>query len=493
MSTFDPRSAYLIVGMLYLFMPLAAWIVLDGQRSRAVLLWIGSCALGGVCTLLFGYRGIAPDWVSMTLASSLLIVACLMAIQALRIELGKPLALPQLLIVVSVFLLGFEFARLGLESPLLRVLFASATQAALILYLVWLAVQLARTEGIRSPYWIGGAYLLLVLSFAYRIVAVSGGWGTINLVETAAGGATLDAVLIPLAAVLTAVISQVAYVGIILERSVRDRLAAVAAHARLEENRRTSDRIAHLDRQRSLGELAASLGRELKQPLGHIRLEAGRAIESGKFFKADSVDASRKDKLLGTLDGIIRQIKRASEIIEKIRGYIRPSVFTPVPVDLNKVLQDLMGLVGSEAEAQQVRIMFHLPPGDCWVRGDALLLSQALFHVCRNAIAAVRKERRRELRIHALRSNGQITVSICDTGHGMSEEMQARIDMPFVTTKLENFGGLGLGLSITHSIVALHDGTLNFSPALGGGLCVDISLPALPEAAAGETEAGLAA
>ena len=240
------------------------------------------------------------------------------------------------------------------------------------------------------------------------------------------------------------------------------------------EARRLTSQIAQMDRQRSLGEMSASLSHELNQPLTAILTNAQvgqRGLKAGRF---------ETERIGEFFDKIIFNARRAGEIIDRIRSFIRPAEIEQIPVDLQRLAGDILDLVGPEATEHKVDIIFSPYTSPMWVKGDATQLSQVLMNIYRNAIEAMRESELREIHVQLMPFGDRLNLSICDTGPGLAPEMLQKAGTPFLTTKA---GGLGLGLSIARSIIAQHRGTLSVGRAGGGGACVDIDLPLLPASA----------
>jgi C4-dicarboxylate-specific signal transduction histidine kinase len=240
--------------------------------------------------------------------------------------------------------------------------------------------------------------------------------------------------------------------------------------AHLETNLRLRNKIAQLDRQRSLGSLSASLGHELNQPLAAILTNAQVAR---KGLQEGRVDAAQ---VVNFLDKIVRNIQRASAIVERIQQYIRPSTPLLEPVDLHQVALEMMDLVGDEA--RRCGASFVSPPHQevVQVLGDAIQLSQIILNVFCNALEALEHAPKREIRVALGRTGSRTILQIRDTGPGLSPEALAQAGAPHFTTKQT---GLGLGLSISRSIAEQFNGTLSIVNAPDGGAVVELNLPAL--------------
>jgi len=225
-----------------------------------------------------------------------------------------------------------------------------------------------------------------------------------------------------------------------------------------------------------LGELAASLGHELNQPLTAILTNAQvakRGLQSGRFDTGQHTEF---------LDKIVHNTQRASQIIERIRSFIRPSASRSEPVDLNLIVREVAGLVADEARSTKVRFVFSNNTEQMLVTGDSIQLSQIVLNAFRNAIEALKHTTQREIRVSCRYSNARVILRIRDTGPGLTPEALEQAGTPFFTTKTT---GLGMGISISRSIAMQHGGTLILSNAdtqSGGGAIVELNLPALSEA-----------
>lgn len=467
MLDFDVRTALLITGLLYLLMPIIAWIVLARQRSPAVALWCVGGLLIGVTAILVALQGTVPDWVTFSISAMTFHGANLLRIQSLRLDLGIPWRPLWMVLGLGVIVLIFNGIHYWLGDAVLRGQFASLVGAALIFQLSSLAWRIGREEQSPSAKWIAWIYVVAGLALLFRAVTLVGFTGTVGLPTEGLASRVLAVVML-----LAAVIGHFGYVGMHLDRSIRRELEAVAEVARDEENRHLSEQIAQLDRQRSLGEMSASLGHELNQPLTAILTNAQvarRGLRGGRF---------QTEQLIEFLDKIIHNTQRASQIIERIRGFIRPATSRNEPVDLHLMVCEVAELVAAEARSHKVKLVFSEQSLPLWVAGDPIQISQIVLNVLRNAIEALKQVAQREIQIECLRADGRAILRIRDSGPGLTPELLAQVGKPFFTTKPT---GLGMGISISRSIAAQHGGTLSIANAETGGTLVELILPALPQ------------
>lgn len=463
---FSLPTAYLIVGLMYLVVPTVAWTVLSGLRARAAWLWCAGSGLFGVGVVLLGLRSKIPEWAGYPLANALMLVANLVRAQALQHELRRtPLSQHAVMWLGLGFVFGYEYLRLGLDQATFRFVWSSSALTASFLYISYLSWQLGRQEDSRSAYWVAGAYLAVGSMLVVRILAVVGGLSEPNALL---GG--WDSVLSVGSALISSIVGSMGFIGIFLERARLNDLAAAAERAKQEENDRLGAQIAQLDRQRCLGEMAASLGHELNQPLTAILLDA----QMGQHGLAQNrLNSTQLQELLHDIE---RNTQHASNIIERIRSFIRPMPEQHQPVELGQLAQDVAQLVVCKARRCEVAFVFELPPAPVWVLGDGIQLSQIVLNVYRNAIQAMTDQAGpRQLHIAILTEPREVLLRICDTGPGFSPEALIQAGQPFFTTKPD---GLGLGLSISLAIALRHGGRLEIANQPQGGALVELRLPA---------------
>ncbi len=238
----------------------------------------------------------------------------------------------------------------------------------------------------------------------------------------------------------------------------------------LQEKARQSQFIAHLDRQRSLGAMAASLGHELNQPLTAIMTNAQVAIRG--LAKGDVSPVL----LGGLLEKIIFNTRRTNLIIEKIRSFIEPSQLERFAIDVVALVKETLGFLTQDLMVAQIKVHFFINDEKLFVLGDALQLSQVLLNIYRNAIEVLQHSDTRDIFITISHLDDWVVLTITDSGLGFTKEALTKVFTPFYTTKSS---GLGLGLSISKDIIEQHHGQLLISNAEQGGACFEIRLPIL--------------
>ena len=203
-----------------------------------------------------------------------------------------------------------------------------------------------------------------------------------------------------------------------------------------------------------MGELAASIAHELNQPLGSIVMSADACLH---WLEAKPPGL---DEVLHAVESIIRDGTRASSVLVRIRSLLRRGERLRERLDINHVIREVIALLGAELHRNGVSLRTEMPGNVPPVVGDRVLLQQVILNLIMNAVEAMRTVRD-QARLLCIRTegppSGNIVVLVQDSGVGVGPEHSARIFEPFYTTKAE---GIGMGLTITRSIIEAHGGRL---------------------------------
>jgi signal transduction histidine kinase len=224
----------------------------------------------------------------------------------------------------------------------------------------------------------------------------------------------------------------------------------------------------------ALGEFASAIAHELSQPLAAIATYSNtsiRLLDSGRSDPPALRDAMEKCRV---------QAKRAGDIIQRLREFLRHQGPALATLDLNDVARAAANMAGPELREAGVSLSLDLAPALPAVRADRILIEQVVLNLVRNAIEALQASAatgadRRITIASGADDGGGAALRVCDSGPGVPAEERDRLFEAFVTTKP---GGLGLGLSICRSIVAAHGGAIRHQPNGGRGSIFAFSLPA---------------
>ncbi len=456
-------TAILLAGLLYMLMPSAVWLVMNKQRTPTVVYWCVGGFLFGAGAILIGMRQQVPPWMTFALANVLLVAGNVLQAQALRIELSKPFTLSQMVGLIAGHAFVYEFLRLAVEHSTWRFVWGAGVLTVSMAYIAYLAWRMEQRLDSQSARWMIGIHILGSAVMLFRLVRVAFGF-----TDPDAATVAVDTFLAAIALLLASVVGSFSFIGIFFERSVKRDILLAQEQVRQVENARLNAQIAHLDRQRSLGAMSASLSHELNQPLTAILLDTNM-VQRG--LQADNLSRA---ELLENIQAIEHNTQRASQIIERIRNFIRPEKSIRQRIDMNVLTREVHGLMAAEFRSRHVHFSFAHDAQSVWVMGDPIQLSQVLLNVYRNALQAMAQVQARKIVVRTTVQNNRVEVVVQDTGHGFNTDVMAHVGEAFFTTKAE---GLGVGLNISRTIAQQHGGQLLFANAPEGGAQVTLVLP----------------
>jgi PAS domain S-box-containing protein len=251
----------------------------------------------------------------------------------------------------------------------------------------------------------------------------------------------------------------------------------VTERKRIEaEARQHQEELSHLVRLSTMGEMAASLAHELNQPLAAITNYAkgcARRIATG---------VGKPAEILPALDKIAAQAMRAGDIIRRLRSLLRKGGVRPELVDVNELVREVARFLDAEARERAVRLQLDLAPEVPQVYVDAIQVEQVLVNLVRNGLEAVSgvEGEARALLLQTAGTDDTLEVAVSDNGQGLSAEIAEKMFDPLFSTKS---GSLGMGLSVSRSIVESHGGRLWATANPGGGTTFRFTLPLHRDAA----------
>lgn len=258
-----------------------------------------------------------------------------------------------------------------------------------------------------------------------------------------------------------------------LRRSNEALLADMAERRRAEESlRKAQAELAHVSRATTLGELTASLAHEINQPLAAIVANGNASL---RWLAADPPNLQ---EVREATERVIRDGNRASEIIARVRGLLKKEEGRREPVDVREVVAEVVAFAEPELARHEVSVRTETEGSPARALADRVQIQQVLLNLIVNGIEAMSSvaQGSRELTIGSKIQEGEIVlITVKDCGVGLTEEDERRVFDAFYTTKP---GGLGMGLSVSRSIVEAHGGRLWVTPNPEGGATFQFTLPA---------------
>ena len=240
-----------------------------------------------------------------------------------------------------------------------------------------------------------------------------------------------------------------------------------------EELRRAQAELMQDSRLSAMGTMAATLAHELAQPMLAVRtyVETGRKLLRG----VGDPQAREAYRALGLA---VTAADRASELLKRLRAFVSRGKVEAETTDLQAIIAEAGVLMLPQAQRAGVEILFRLDRRAQWVKADSIQIQQVLVNLIRNAIEALDGAGQRRITIAtASAPGGRIEVAVEDSGPGLDARAEGALFAPFQSTKPE---GLGVGLSISRTIIEAHGGTIEAGRAPGGGALFRFTLPKAP-------------
>jgi PAS domain S-box-containing protein len=257
--------------------------------------------------------------------------------------------------------------------------------------------------------------------------------------------------------------------GNLIYAAARDITERLKGEAEAQQRR---EELAHVSRVATMGEMTSSLAHEINQPLTAILSNAEAAQ---RFLSMTTPDIGEVRQIL---DDIVRDDRRASDVVRKVRALVRKETPREEILDLDETIREVVGLVRGESVLQGLSITTELSPESKRIRGDRIQLQQVILNLILNSAAAMRNSPRAQRKIivrTATQDGVTVKASVRDFGTGIDKNNIERLFEPFYTTKPE---GMGMGLSISQRIVMAHGGTIEASNNPEGGATFSFTLPA---------------
>jgi len=252
---------------------------------------------------------------------------------------------------------------------------------------------------------------------------------------------------------------------------IRDLTERQKTEARLQE---LQSELVHISRLTAMGEMASALAHELNQPLSAI----ANYLKGSQRLLEGSTD-ERAMTMRDAMSKAAEQALRAGQIIRRLRDFVARGETERRVENITKLIEEASALALVGVKDRGVQVRFQFDPSVEMALADRVQIQQVLLNLMRNAVEAMETSPKRELVVSATPApNDMVTITVADTGAGIAPEVASQLFQPFVTTKRQ---GMGVGLSISRTIVEAHGGQIWVEPNPAGGTIFRFTLPAVSE------------
>lgn len=460
--TLDNGTVFTVSAYLFLIMTVITWLMLGRPRRGPTLVWSLGGLLVGASVWLISQRGYLSSLWSFELAQTLYLASFLVLAQSLRMDLQRPWRWGWVLLVVlaygAVITWGFPDKRSQNLAILVRVV-----NSVGLLTLTATAFMLARHERSRNAWFMTAGYALMASGMLLATMGTIQGQASLQAL-----GASIFAHILGWVSILTLMLTYLGYLGLVLERSLRENVELRQAQWQDQQWRERGQLLSLQDRQHALDVLANSLGHAIVQPLTATLLQVQMVR---RLLQADVLEAATVTTML---EQMILGIRRSSNKVERIRKFLRPDAPSKQSVLLQAVVQDAHSLMSQEMMYRRVSFEVTVPENDVLVTAQAVPLTQALVQVLRNAIRAVQECPHKAIGLSLRQAGAEAWLEVIDSGPGLPLPILTRSnggEWPVV----DQLGGLGLYM--TQAVLAEFGGRLELSNPKAGGALVRLVVP----------------
>jgi PAS domain S-box-containing protein len=255
----------------------------------------------------------------------------------------------------------------------------------------------------------------------------------------------------------------------------------IASTTDITESVEKETQLVQASKMTTLGQMAAGIAHEINQPLNVIQVCADyftKMIERGQAIAEEDMMSMTQD--------IVSNVQRASGIIQHMRDFARQSEVVRSKVSINDPIRDVFKVLGHQLKIHEVQLQLDLDPNIPFIMADHNRLEQVFINLVTNALDAMDEKSNqteyqnaeKTLTIRSFAENGQVVVTVADTGTGMSPDVIAKLFEPFFTTKKVG-KGTGLGVSISYGIVRDYDGDIDIDSRVGEGTTFTLRFPGI--------------
>lgn len=463
MNLYNVQSLFIFFGILSL---VGGGVALFYVRKldTSARYWLAGALMIGVTNIATIFRAEIPLFWAYSVSIALSCAAYLLMGLGLLHLLGHRRIGPELFwvaVLTLTYTALIEWARRSFPAQVPLVI--SSLGLGLSSLWCWFPAQ-AHYQKTRNPFSRHMRWLVLMLGFM-QLARIQGAFSAWTLESFGQNTLSLS---IWSAIYVLGVLRYCFYIGLRLHDYAQQQAEAAVERARLDEQRKLTTQLAHLERQHSLGVMAASFSHELNQPLTAILNYAELSQLHVKGLKDPPLVLSDINQR------IIDNTLRISQVIQRIRHLIRPAVLQAEPVDLGQTLSEVLSLLRTSSLQHEITLVFDRSNSSLWVQADAVHLTQVFLNLVKNAMEASAFATIREVVIALTRQNDQVLVTVKDHGIGLDTEAENQAGQPFYTTKPQ---GLGMGLSISRQILSQYGGSLTLNNNDNGGVTATVVMP----------------
>jgi signal transduction histidine kinase len=457
----DVKTAYFLLGFLYVVMPISVYFYLKNYRSSAVKYWCFGGVLNGLGLVIISFRPYMldnfPDFFTFTLVNILIVSGYCLRIQSLRMDMKSNVHNYLMMAFILVFGIAYHLCVVLGDGLGPRVIFALSVISSLLLVLAWNGKVYEQHFSLKRVGYIANMYGLLGLAILVKVFLLILGYESYDVLQRS----TVNTIM-TITGILAVIYSNLGYVALVLAKVEKDYRKSVADN--LEMSGLLAKRnVAIKEMMRAqafstVGAYGATVVHEVLQPLTALRF----GLENLESYILENKDGKDDSKLKARLLAVSQPAERAVGVIEDLRRFMveRNIEIKPVPID--EVLASVINLQQSRLSKLGVNFSVVSTISNGNVLADQHQLERVIFNLLNNALDAIEQNNQATpnksilIKLQYIQQKQFVMVKIVDSGEGIPEGMESKIFNWMET----NSGGMGIGLALSRMLVESWQGTL---------------------------------
>lgn len=455
----DIKTAYFLLGLFYVVMPLTAYLYLRGHRTIPVKLWCLGGLLNGIGFIIISLRpllhGHLSEFFTFTLANVLIVTGYLTRIKSLRSEMNR--ALPLAMLVAFVMLYGFIYHLIVLFSDELetRVLLGLVVVGVLTFTLSFEVQRYVRYFAITRLSYLGLAYFVLGVTVFIKFILLISGHDEANILKS-----SLINSVMTLTGIFTVIYSNIGYIAIVLSKVEKEYQLSVRENEMmfnlLEKRNSLIKDLMKMQAFSTVGSYGATVVHEVLQPLTALRFGLEN-LES--YFLKNNHDPIATERLAA----VRKPAEKAIDVIENLRNFMVERNVMLKQVDVQHTLEDVIALVQSRVKELDVEILIESNASNLFVQADQHQLERVFFNLMNNALDAIGKGsdvgrlKRIVIKLTHIQQKQFVLIKMIDSGPGIPEGAETKV---FEWLETQS-GGMGIGLALSRMLVESWQGAIS--------------------------------
>jgi signal transduction histidine kinase len=457
----DVKTAYFLLGFLYVVMPMSAYLYLKNYRSNAVKYWCFGGVLNGLGLVLISFRPYMldhfPDFFTYTLVNMMIVTGYCMRIQSLRMDMK--LSAPNYLMMAFILVFGIAYHLCVVFGDGLgpRVIFALSVISILLLTLAWNGKMYVGYFEIERMGFIAFIYAVLGFVIVAKVLLLIFGYEDPDVLNRSSINTILTVI-----GILAVIYSNLGYVALVLAKVEKDYKKSVADNREmsglLEKRNVAIKEMMRAQAFSTVGAYGATVVHEVLQPLTALRF----GLANLASYLSENKDIKEDDEVKARLSSVSDPAERAIGVIENLRRFMveRNVEIKPVPID--EVLANVINLQQSRLSKLGVNFSVVSTISNGHVLADQHQLERVVFNLLNNALDAIEQSNNATpnksilIKLQYIQQKQFVMVKVVDSGEGIPEGMESKIFNWMETSS----GGMGIGLALSRMLVESWQGTL---------------------------------